>query len=147
MNNILEKIIRALSAMPPVAKKSFEENLSDSGLILCRMTGKAFPVTDLTVINTGPIKCVNRISKEALASIPKDFCPIACVGCKEIIAWISPGTNNRGFTLKPRKAYHVLDCPDCNPEKFKGLTVESRLIEEIYWSKEHSRTIVNFSKP
>ena len=141
----VKELIGALASLPPVKPKSFQENLDDAGLLQCRVTGRSFPASMVTIINTGYIKALDIIHPDVKKEIPPEYCRIVCVVCKEVILVVKPGTNNRGFELKPGRCYHVQDCPKCNPSKYEGKTVESRLIEEIVWSKDHKRLILNMS--
>lgn len=146
MSQELIAILRELSKLPSVKRKTKEELFKEKNLLECRITGKILNAKDVEFIDTGAITALNIIHPDIREQLPKDFCKIVCVGCKEVVMLVEPGVNNRGFKLEPYRSYHVIDCPKCNPSKYENGVVESRLIEEIYWSNEHKKTIVNFKK-
>lgn len=136
----LHNMAEALQKLPRPKYENIDDWLNTTGQIICSCPKKkAFPVSQVQIIDTGYLKVIDRTCPNCEKDMPKDWARVICIGCKEVVARIKPGTNNRGFKIEPYKSYHIEDCPRCNPDKYNNKVVESRLIEEIVWSKRNPK--------
>lgn len=103
--------------------------------ILCDFTG--VEIEGPRKINTGVAEVLEYISDEALEPV-KDYAKVACLKCAKVIAYLKPGTDSDGFTLKKGVVYHITRCPGCDPDYFLGRTVETPMVEkEVFLQRKN----------
>jgi hypothetical protein len=128
--NDIEGYVKLLSQLPPpktAAQWDLEQNQMD-----CACGKKKIQLDEVRMFDTGYVKVCDNHCHDCLKDY-KGLCPIVCIQCKKICAWLSPGQDKDGFKRVAGKAYHIDRCPECNPEHFKDRDQVTIIIEkQIY---------------
>ena len=143
-NNILNEMNRLASFTKEEAIETFGLDNVKDGFFTCKTCGKQTPYSQLKIIQDihGPVtdyicdECRNEFEKMKV-------CTIVCVGCKDVIARMEPKKDKTGFETKPGNIYHILDCPKCNPNKYKekDKAIPSTLIEAQIYNQKFSKKL------
>jgi hypothetical protein len=123
--------LQAMHALPPPKMEDADQALAAKGKLKCACGQKAIDFGEVTKFKTGICDVINRTCLDCKKDLRQaEMCPIVCVGCKEVIAYLAPGDDGDGFIRQKGHVYHVEDCPNCNPERFEGKTAGSTLLEK-----------------
>ena len=127
------------------AKQFGKENIQD-GFFTCKICGKQTPLRDTKLIDTPLVKqVVDATCSECRRNFDLEaYATIVCIGCKEVIARIKPQKDPAtGFEIKKNHIYHIMDCPACNPEKFKDPTkaIPSKIVEADLYEKQFGKKV------
>lgn len=105
-------------------------------MFACKSCGKHATLDKLKVFDTPVVKgAMAYLCDECWETARKaKSCYIICVKCKEVRKCMEPFVNPKnGFKLEAGKFYHIMDCPECNPDKYAGKTVPAMIIEEVLY--------------
>lgn len=143
MLNELNKLASSVNCKDEAIKLFGAESVKD-GFYTCKYCGKPIPNSELHIFDTYLSKnIIDRTCKECRTNFNKEqLCPIVCVGCKEVIAMLTPGKDLKtGFERKPNHVYHILECPKCNPDKFKndGSAEPVKLVEADFYEQKYKK--------
>ncbi len=133
VQQLLRELFKLLKDTP-LSKRAQE--LRDGTLVTCPVSGKVYEAAEVQRLNNGYFEILNTIHPEMRKDF-RDLCPVACIQCREVVAFLSPGTDKDGFTVEKGKIYHIHYCPKCEPEKFKvpDQAVVTELIEKSIFLK------------
>lgn len=143
--NTLEEMNKLASMSKKEAIETFGIDNVEEGFFTCKTCGKKTPFTQLAIIEDSICGNVTDYTcQECRDTFSKmKVCTIICTGCKDVIARMEPKKDKTGFETKPNQIYHILDCPKCNPEKFKDPSkpTPSTLIEAQIYNQKFSKKL------
>lgn len=111
-----------------VAPSSIPE--TPPGYVLCACKEKAIEMQEVVYTHTGAVLASDNACKECRALRPS-HAKIVCAHCRAVVALLSPFKDPfRGFEFKADGFYHVLECPNCNPDVVASDVIEKKLYEK-----------------
>lgn len=132
----LENYTHLLKNLPPI--KTEKDRLNEDGLIKCACDKKYISCSEARMFNTGYTVIADTHCHDCLKDY-KGLCPIVCIACKKIVAWLAPGKDGDGFTRLKGRSYHIQKCPDCIPEDFTDKDAVTVLIEKQIYKQRNQR--------
>ena len=129
---LILKFLEVTEYLPlsPAARKR-NEDLTLGKAITCPYSGKVYAANEVEVLDNGHFKILNYLHPDLRRDL-KGMCPIACIKCRDVVAWKAPGRDEEGFVMEPGKIYHIHYCPKCEPDKFKGETVTELIEKQLF---------------
>lgn len=113
----------------------YERDILEGNLVSCPVTGVFYEAREVRNFRNRAGILIRDFTHPRERAQFRGMCPIACLRCSMVIAWLSPGRDPDGFRVQPGEVYHIHCCPKCEPEKFDGRTVETPLIEKQLYMK------------
>ena len=121
------------------AEKLFGSDSVSDGSFLCKACGKRTSITQTHLFDTPVIRgCRAEVCEECWKEAKKEgACYLVCMRCKELRKCMKPMRNPKsGFTMRTGQFYHLMDCPVCEVEKYKGQVVPAVLVEEAIYNNK-----------
>lgn len=118
----------------PAALK-YERDILEGNLVACPITGIYYNAREVRNFRNRAGVLIRDFTHPGERAQFRGMCPIACIKCRAVVAWTSPGKDRDGFKTVRGEIYHIHCCPKCEPEKFGKRTVETPLIEKQLYLK------------
>ena len=135
--NLSSEAAKAVNAFLQIARdlplsqrgKNTTDLTMQGGEVTCPHSKKLYDASEIEILHDqiGPVR---NLLHPSLRSDMQGMCPVVCIKCREVVAWIKPGRDSDGFVTEPDKLYHIHHCPQCEPEAFIGKEVATELIEK-----------------
>lgn len=138
----LKTAIEFLSSLPKKELAHPADHIYESGYLKCFCNKKQLKYGEHEHIQTPYVRGLSRVCDECKKEV-KGMCPVMCVGCREIIAFLPPDKDDDGFERKPNYTYHVKHCPQCAPEKHKNRESCCILAEKAVFLKNTKNVPLN----
>jgi hypothetical protein len=133
VQQLLHELLQILKDTPLSPRA---QALRDGDAITCPSSGRVYDAQEVERLNNGYFEILNTIHPDLRKDL-KGLAKVACVQCREVVAFLSPGKDKDGFVIEPEKIYHIHYCPRCEPDKFRveGQAVVTELIEKTIFLK------------
>lgn len=99
------------------------------------------PMTvDVEAANTCCLECRHELEGQ---------CPVVCMKCRQLIAYMKPGREANGFTRVKGKVYHAFRCPFCDEEMMQRAIdgkPEVQLVEKMIYMKNFGPKIISYGR-
>jgi len=131
----------------PVKIHTDLNSIDKSGFTICSCGKKRIGPEEIQTLVTPFSRACDRTCDDC-KKLVKGLCPIVCVGCKEVIAYLQPGKDEDGFIRERGKTYHVKDCPQCNPSRFSKTKDGSSILAEkaVFLNKTKNIPLTHWDK-
>lgn len=131
------------------AETLFGKENVNSGFYVCKGCGKKVDGSHLMTFETsllkGNAKAFGFLCEECQREFNKEKLPvIVCLKCHEIITFAKPNKDKKsGFEFKRGNAYHMVDCPSCNPDKYMPKDKKDTPVGPFYTIEEEIYRRIN----
>lgn len=135
----LEKTADWLRDMGPVQephrlKDPMTRIVDDSTTMKCACD-KVVDVMGMPRRNSGVVQFVDNVCA-GCEEQAKGLSPVICTTCHRVCGRLKPFKDKHGFEVEAGRAYHTLECPLCQPGKFRAGQVKSPIIEMLLYHRK-----------
>ena len=97
-------------------------------MVRCACGKKWIPFEDVRMFNTGVCTATDSICKECRNDVAK-HAMIVCCKCQAVVARVPPQHCPGGFRYEPNRCYHIVECPNCNPDVEVSAIIEKKIFD------------------